>query len=190
MGEILLHYPDIPVYGPHETANKGCTQQVRGHDEITVLGMTFSVLDVPGHTLGHIAYYATPYLFCGDTLFSAGCGRIFEGTPEQMYASLQLIAQLPDNTLICCAHEYTESNLRFARYVLPENKEIETYQKQVHELRLKHQPSVPSLLKIEKEINPFLRCYDNDLQRNLGFENQPNKTWQVFARLRDMKDSF
>lgn len=190
VGELLQHYPDIPVYGPQETANKGCTQQVRGHDEITVLGMTFSVLDVPGHTLGHIAYYATPYLFCGDTLFSAGCGRIFEGTPEQMYASLQLIAQLPDNTLVCCAHEYTESNLRFARYVLPENKEIETYQKQVHELRLKHQPSVPSLLKIEKEINPFLRCYDNDLQRNLGFENQPIKTWQVFARLRDMKDSF
>ncbi|TBL99108.1 hydroxyacylglutathione hydrolase [Hafnia paralvei] len=190
VGEILQNYPDITVYGPQETVNHGCTQQVQGHDEITVLGLNFSVLDVPGHTLGHIAYYAMPYLFCGDTLFSAGCGRIFEGTPEQMYASLQLIAQLPDNTLICCAHEYTESNLRFARYVLPENKEIETYQKQVKELRLKHQPSVPSLLKMEKEINPFLRCYDNDLQRNIGFENHPNETWQVFARLRDMKDSF
>lgn len=95
------------------------------------------MIAVPGHTLGHIAYYSKPYLFCGDTLFSAGCGRLFEGTPEQMYTSIQQLAQLPDETLICSAHEYTLANLKFARSLLPSDQDIATYQQQIMQLRAK-----------------------------------------------------
>lgn len=190
VAEIVRHYPDLAVYGPQETADKGCNRVVGDRDVVSVLGMDFSVMAVPGHTAGHIAYYGSPYLFCGDTLFSGGCGRLFEGTAEQMFDSLQRLAQLPDNTLVCCAHEYTLSNLRFARYVLPEDLQIKTYQQQVERMRSKEQPSVPSLLQTEREINLFLRCHDIDLQKKLGFILPPEKTWQVFARLRGMKDSY
>ncbi|WP_420299631.1 hydroxyacylglutathione hydrolase [Edwardsiella tarda] len=190
VAEIVQAYPDLPVYGPAETREAGCNQVVADNDRLSLLGLEVTVLAVPGHTLGHVAYYSAPYLFCGDTLFSAGCGRLFEGTAQQMFDSLQRILQLPDNTLVCCAHEYTESNLRFARHVLPQNRRIETYQQHAAALRAKHQPTVPTTLQIEKEINPFLRCYNDDLQRNVGFPTQPNEIWRVFACLRDMKDSF
>lgn len=190
VGEIVRRYPDLPVYGPEETVGKGCTRVVGDREVIRVLETEFNVLAVPGHTLGHVAYYAAPYLFCGDTLFSAGCGRIFEGTAQQMYASLQRLSQLPDNTLICCAHEYTLGNLRFAHHVLPRDIRITTYQQQVESIRAKQQPSVPSLLEKEWVINPFLRCHDIDLQKQLGITGPQKETWQVFARLRNLKDSF
>lgn len=190
VAEIVRHYPDLTVYGPQETVGKGCNRVVGDRASISVLGMNFTIMAVPGHTAGHIAYYAAPYLFCGDTLFSAGCGRLFEGTAQQMYDSLQHLAQLPDNTLVCCAHEYTLSNLRFARHVLPEDSQIETYQKQVELIRSKGQPSVPSLLQTERSINLFLRSHDTDLQEKLGFTIPPENAWQVFARLRIMKDNF
>lgn len=190
VAEIVRTYPELPVYGPAETQGLGCTQVVNDHDTLSLLGLPISVMALPGHTLGHVGYYCAPYLFCGDTLFSAGCGRLFEGTPQQMFDSLQRIMSLPDDTLVCCAHEYTESNLRFARHVLPQNQTIETYQQHVALLRSKQQPTLPSTLRIEREINPFLCCYNNDLQRNVGFSTQPNEIWQVFACLRDMKDHF
>ncbi|UDG81445.1 Hydroxyacylglutathione hydrolase [Candidatus Profftia lariciata] len=190
VSDILQHYPDIPVYGPLETINKGCNRPIIKYNKITILDIVFKILHTPGHTLGHLTYYAMPYLFCGDTLFSAGCGRIFEGTPQQMYYSLQLIAQLPNNTLICCAHEYTQLNLKFARSVLSKNQYIKQYQKKINQLRLNNQASVPSLLSIEKKINPFLRCYDNALELNYRLGNKPNHLWEIFARLRKMKDQF
>ncbi|WP_216782735.1 hydroxyacylglutathione hydrolase [Candidatus Profftia tarda] len=188
--DILEQYPNIPVYGPLETLNKGCTSPVLANDKIIALDIIFQVLYVPGHTLGHLAYYAVPYLFCGDALFSAGCGRILEGTPQQMYSSLQIIARLPNNTLICCAHEYTESNLRFARFVLSKNKSIQEYQRKVRTLRFQNQPTLPSSLKLEKDINPFLRCHDNDLELNISCSNRPDSAWKIFALLREMKDLF
>lgn len=186
VAEIIASYPDITVYGPQETADKGASVIVKGDDDITINNRYFRIIAVPGHTLGHIAYYSAPYLFCGDTLFSAGCGRIFEGTTEQMYQSIQKLAQLPDDTLICCAHEYTLSNIKFAKHILPENRNINTRQRQVIELRAKNQPSVPTTLRLERLINLFLLCDDIDLQKKLRM-SIPIK---IFAKLRAIKDTF
>ncbi|HEI8867251.1 hydroxyacylglutathione hydrolase [Serratia sp. AKBS12] len=190
VAQIVAQYPALPVYGPQETANKGATTLVEDRDIITVSGREYRVIAVPGHTLGHVAFYSAPYLFCGDTIFSAGCGRLFEGTAEQMYYSFQQLAQLPDNTKICCAHEYTVSNLKFARAILPEDRQIETYQQQVMALRAKNQPSVPTTLQLERKINLFLRCHDTDLQKKLGFDSPPEQLHSVFSELRLRKDSF
>lgn len=190
VAEILQQYPDLPVYGPQETRDKGANRLVNGGDELQLTLGTFGVIAVPGHTLGHVAYYRKPYLFCGDTLFSAGCGRLFEGTAQQMYQSFQQIAALPDDTLICCAHEYTLSNLKFSRAVLPEDRSIATYQKQIEQIRAKNQPSLPVLLSSEREINLFLRCHDIDLQNKLGFTIPQNDLSLVFAELRRLKDRF
>lgn len=190
VAELVRQYPELKVYGPEETRSKGAQIIVKQGDEVNVDTITFKVSEVPGHTIGHIAYYSEPYLFCGDTLFSAGCGRIFEGTAKQMYQSLQKLALLPDSTKVCCAHEYTLSNLRFAHSVLPENIEIETYQQQIELLRTQGQASVPTELQLERKINLFLRCHEVDLQRKLGMNNPSIETWQVFERLRSMKDNY
>ncbi|MDR0805610.1 MAG: hydroxyacylglutathione hydrolase [Enterobacteriaceae bacterium] len=190
VAELVKRYPALSVYGPEETRSKGAQFIVKQGDTITAAGMNFSVIDVPGHTLGHVAFYCAPHLFCGDTLFSAGCGRIFEGTPEQMYHSLEKLAALPDETKVCCAHEYTLSNLRFANFVLPEDSEIETYKKQVEQLRAENQASVPTELQFERKINLFLRCQQIDLQRKLGIIDPTIEIWQIFARLRAMKDNY
>ncbi|SQJ28387.1 Hydroxyacylglutathione hydrolase [Serratia rubidaea] len=190
VAQIVAQYPALPVYGPQETADKGATQVVKGGDTIDVGGRNYQVMAVPGHTLGHIAFYSAPYLFCGDTLFSAGCGRLFEGTAEQMYHSLQQFMQLPDNTLICCAHEYTLANLKFARAILPQDRQIETYQQQVEALRAKGHPSLPTTLQLERKINVFLRCHDTDLQKELGFNSPPDDLASAFSELRRRKDTF
>jgi hydroxyacylglutathione hydrolase len=130
---------------------------LRGGETISVLGQQVSVLAVPGHTLGHLAYYVPGALFCGDTLFGAGCGRLFEGTPAQMSQSLASISDLPDATLVYCAHEYTEANLRFAMAVEPLNRALQDRVKRVAELRAAGLSSVPSTLAEEKATNPFLR---------------------------------
>lgn len=188
--QLVAQYPSLVIYGPQETADKGATQIVKDGDLLAINGWEFSVFAVPGHTLGHVAYYSAPYLFCGDTMFSAGCGRLFEGTPEQMYQSFQRISQLPDETLICCAHEYTLSNLKFSRAILPQDRLIETYQQQVEAIRAKQQPSVPTTLQLERKINLFLRCHDTDLQKKLGFNSPPEKLHSVFSELRLRKDNF
>ncbi|PVZ78172.1 hydroxyacylglutathione hydrolase [Serratia sp. S1B] len=188
--EIISHYPDLAVYGPHETVNKGANHLVSEGDILNIGGRQFTVIEVPGHTLGHLAFYSAPYLFCGDTLFSAGCGRLFEGTAEQMYDSFQRLAQLPDETLICCAHEYTLSNLKFASAILPLDDQIRTYQKKVEILQSKGEPSVPTTLQLERQINPFLRCHDTDLQKEIGFNLPPEHLHAVFSELRQRKDVF
>jgi len=154
------------------------------------------VLQVPGHTRDHLAFYLEHQalennaLFCGDTLFSAGCGRLFEGTPEQMFDSLNRIAQFSPQTAVYCAHEYTLSNLKFARFIEPDNPDLSAYQKQVEQMRAKGQPSLPSSIGIELKINPFLRCDELKplVEQRVG-KTLPNDV-QVFTQLRQLKDSF
>ena len=147
------------VFGPEIESITGCNHPLTGGESIQVLGQEIKVLAVPGHTLGHLAYYVPGVLFCGDTLFGAGCGRLFEGTPAQMHNSLAQIAALPDDTLIYCAHEYTEANLRFAQELEPLNQDIQDRVKRVAELRAEGKSSVPSSLREEKASNPFLRTH-------------------------------
>ncbi|MCA0241267.1 MAG: hydroxyacylglutathione hydrolase [Proteobacteria bacterium] len=150
------------VYGPaREDIPKPFTP-LREGDVVGVLGLRFQVIDVPGHTAGHIAYAQldeprAPLLFCGDTLFSAGCGRLFEGTPAQMLASLHKLAALPADTRVCCTHEYTLSNLKFAAAVEPANAQVRTHTQHCESLRAAGQPTLPSTLALELQINPFLR---------------------------------
>ncbi|MFC0139909.1 hydroxyacylglutathione hydrolase [Erwinia mallotivora] len=188
--KLVEKYPQLVVYGPAETLSKGATQVVSEGEKVTVLGMEFSVLDTPAHTLGHISYFSFPYLFCGDTMFSAGCGKLFEGTPQQMYESFQKINSLPAETLICCAHEYTLSNLEFCRSLLPHDVEIERYHHKIKELRAKNGISLPTKLAFERKINIFLRTHEIELQRIIGYETSPSQPWQVFATLRQKKDHF
>lgn len=188
--ELREAYKNLPVFGPRETEKCGATHLVHEGERLTLLNSEFSVFSVPGHTLGHIAYYSAPYLFCGDTLFSAGCGRIFEGTPKQMYESIMKIAALPDDTLICCAHEYTLSNITFAHDIWPEEPTIAAYLSEIIRLRKKSQSSLPTTLGEERKINLFLRCHEIDLQRKIHNEPGNIENWQVFAQLRSKKDCF
>ena len=160
------------------------------------MGLRFRVIDVPGHTAGHIAYVCedvngAPLLFCGDTLFSGGCGRLFEGTPAQMLASLEKLAALPGSTRVCCAHEYTLSSLRFARTVEPDNAELSAYQERAQALRRQHLPTLPSSIRLEKSVNPFLRTHlpqvaDAVKRRDANAHDAVS----VFAALRTWKDQF
>lgn len=164
--EICNHFPELRVYGPHETDNKFSQISVKNGDKLVIGGLEWQVFATPGHTPGHISYYSTPYLFCGDTMFSAGCGRLLGGTSKQMYQSLQRLATLPDETLVCAAHEYTLSNLEFARSILPEDHDIHSYERKVRKMHEKKQSSLPSTLGLERKINLFLRCGDIDLKKN------------------------
>ncbi|EPN41584.1 hydroxyacylglutathione hydrolase, partial [Pseudomonas syringae pv. actinidiae ICMP 18807] len=158
--------------------------------------LEFVVHAVPGHTLGHIAFYhedaTAPLLFSGDTLFAAGCGRLFEGTPEQMHTSLERLAALPDSTLIYCAHEYTLSNLRFAQAVEPDNQDIAERLAQVTLLRSENRISLPSSLALEKRTNPFLRTGETSVKEKADERSGGQNTSQsaVFASLRAWKDKF
>ena len=158
IAELVARHP-VPVYGPAREAGEVVTHPLTDGARVTLpaLGVYFMVLEVPGHTLGHISYYRPGVLFCGDTLFGAGCGRVFEGTMAQMHASLARLIDLPPETLVYCAHEYTQSCLRFAHTVEPDNAAIATRAADVAELRAAGQPSVPSTLAEELATNPFLR---------------------------------
>ena len=148
------------------------------------------VFDVPGHTSGHIAYWFSDSkaLFCGDTLFAMGCGRLFEGTPAQMWNSLSKLKVLPGDTRVFCAHEYTQANGRFALSVEPENRELQARMQEVDRLRADGVPTVPSTIAVELKTNPFLRPDSPGLQRTIGLEGQDLVA--VFARTRELKDSF
>ncbi|MDI9277600.1 hydroxyacylglutathione hydrolase [Pantoea sp. EABMAA-21] len=190
VAELLQHYPDIAVYGPEETADKGAKHIVSENDEFTLLGLDFRVIATPGHTLGHISYFSSPYLFCGDTMFSGGCGRLFEGTAEQMFDSFQKLNQLPADTLICCAHEYTLSNMKFAAAILPHDTKILARYQQIKDLRAENRITLPTKLALERDINLFLRTQDADLQKALGTNVASSPLWQTFADLREKKDRF
>lgn len=159
--ELLQHY-DIPVYGPALEQISAVTHPLQDGETVqlplhTPAPARFRVMLVPGHTRGHIAYYGHGMLFCGDTLFMAGCGRLFEGTAAQMHASMEQIAALPDETLIYCAHEYTLDNLAFARVVEPDSQALQQRLEESHRLRDQGLPTVPATLTTEKQSNPFLR---------------------------------
>jgi hydroxyacylglutathione hydrolase len=152
-----------PVYGPAREDIPRPFVPLSDGDAIDVLGRRLEVIDVPGHTAGHIAYLHRPgagpaTLFCGDTLFSAGCGRLFEGTPGQMHESLSRLAALPADTQVCCTHEYTLSNLRFAAAVEPDNAERRAHESRCQALRAQGTPTLPTSIGLERMINPFLRC--------------------------------
>ena len=194
----LRQHSGCPVYGPaQETMPEPLTRLADGA-HVQALGLDFQVLDVPGHTAGHIAYYctpagATPLLFCGDTLFSGGCGRLFEGTPAQMLHSLDRLSALPDDTRICCAHEYTLSNLQFACAVEPDNATLLHYSGACQKLRAAARPTLPALLSIERAINPFLRAREPQVALAAqGFQADIdcNDATAVFAALRQWKNEF
>lgn len=182
------------VFGPENERIKDRTQAVSATltPHINTLGLSFDVIDVPGHTAGHVAYYGNQWLFCGDTLFSGGCGRLFEGTPAQMWQSLSKLCALPDNTEVYCAHEYTQSNLAFAAAVEPENEALTSYIRSVAQCRSQGLPTIPSNIKQEKQINPFLRCAEPSVQLIASQRaNKPLSTpEQVLAEIRAWKDNF
>lgn len=184
----------VPVYGPAAEAARisGLTQALREDDRISVLGLDFTVWEVPGHTLGHIAFVEKDFVLCGDTLFSAGCGRLFEGSPQQMHHSLSRFLELPDATLVYCTHEYTLANLAFAIAVEPESKAVQDQIARVRGLREQNLPSLPSCMRLERAINPFLRTREPSVAhaaaRHAGREL--NSPVDVFAALRKWKDGF
>lgn len=158
----LLSMTKVPVYGPDSASIPQVSHTLTEGERITLANTQFTVLEIPGHTLDHIAYVAKPVgqdplVFCGDTLFTAGCGRIFEGTAAQMYQSLEKLNQLPEDTLIYCAHEYTLNNLAFASALEPHNQAIQSKVTEDIQKRQKNIPTVPSTIKVERETNPFLR---------------------------------
>lgn len=198
---LLQQSPGIPVWGPKNETIPSKTVAVQAGDEVSLSfqneALSFRVFDVPGHTAGHVAFYAaqyaaSPLLFCGDTLFSAGCGRLFEGTPEQMHASLSQLKSLPDNTLVCCTHEYTTANLAFAHAVEPDNPAIAAHIAKVAGLRAENLPSLPSNIATEKQINPFLRADEESVMATLASNcgQRPTSEVDSFAKLRAWKDSF
>lgn len=190
VAELLQRYPQLEVYGPQETAAKGAQHIVHEGETVTLLGLPFQVIATPGHTLGHISYYSAPYLFCGDTMFSGGCGRLFEGTAEQMFHSFQKLNKLPADTLLCCAHEYTLSNMKFAAAILPHDPKILARYQEIKDLRAENRTTLPTKLALEREINLFLRTQDSDLQKALAINVESAPLWQTFAELRNKKDQF
>ncbi|PWB37321.1 hydroxyacylglutathione hydrolase [Pseudomonas sp. NDM] len=180
------------VYGPASERIPACDVALKDNDSVSVLGWDFDVYAVPGHTLGHIAYYHHGLLFCGDTLFAAGCGRLFEGTPEQMYHSLSRLAALPEDTLVYCTHEYTLSNLKFAAAVEPGNPHTAARLEKVIQQRQNGVMTVPSTLALEKLTNPFLRTSETLVTQKVdereGAQNRAPS--EVFAVLRAWKDTF
>jgi hydroxyacylglutathione hydrolase len=192
--ELLMKYPNLKVYGPNNNVDLIKSRLVDG-ELINVIGINFEVIEIPGHTLDHIAYYAninnSPILFCGDTLFAGGCGRVFEGTFDQMYESLMKLKKLPKNTRIYCGHEYTVNNLKFAKVVEPDNIDLITRYNEALKLRKNNIPTLPSTISIELKTNPFLRAEENNVQKIIsnkfktGFSEK-----EIFSALRQWKDNF
>ncbi len=174
---------------------KGEADQVPGIDQAVGDGDTFKlgtvevrVLDTPGHTKGHITYWipSEKVAFVGDTLFAMGCGRVFEGTPQQMWASLEKIAALPPDTLLYCGHEYTMANAKFSLTIEPENAELQARAKEVEALRARGEPTLPTRVDVELATNPFLRATSPAIRKRLHLEAAPD--WQVFAEVRERKN--
>lgn len=203
VAKLIVSHSDkgeIPVYGPAGEAIEHLTHRVHQGDRVVIdyPPLNVSVIDVPGHTAGHIAYFqetdpqGTPHLFCGDTLFASGCGRLFEGTPAQMLNSLDALAALPDTTLIHCAHEYTLSNIRFARAAEPGNAALAEWQEKAQKLRAAGEPTLPTTLAHERLANPFLRSDSEEIRATLAaqFERPVRDRLDAFTLLRGWKDKF
>lgn len=191
--DLLRRYP-MPVYGPAREPIPARTHALQEGDRVRVPGtaIELAVLDTPGHTSGHIAYTAPGLLFCGDTLFSAGCGRLFDGTAAQLHESLERLAALPEDTAVYCAHEYTLDGLRFAAAVEPSNADVLAHRAWAGERRAAGRPTLPSTIGLERRINPFLRCGQPSVQRAVAAHcgHELSGLVNVFAELRRWKDGF
>lgn len=187
---VALH--GCPVFGPGNEGIAAVSRPVGDGDliELAAPAVRFQVISVPGHTRGHLAYYGHGHLFCGDTLFSCGCGRLFEGTAAQMHQSLMRLAALPQDTWVCCAHEYTLANIALARSIDPSNPELQTWAEEALRLRNLGRPTLPVPLGRELKVNPFLRCHKPQIK--IAAEHWAGRLLQhpaeVFAALREMKD--
>jgi hydroxyacylglutathione hydrolase len=185
---------DVPVVGPQSESIPERSRSVGGGDRVALpeLGLEFAVFDIPGHTRGHIAYFGHGALFCGDTLFSAGCGRLFEGTPAQMQNSLATLRGLPGETRVYCGHEYTLNNLRFALTVEPDNGAAREYLETAKHLRAGNKPTLPSTLSLEIAVNPFLRWDAPTVQKSAEARAgcPLDNPVEVFAAIRKWKDGF
>jgi len=192
--KLLRSYPKTPVFSSQHDRISSTTNCVQENDVIQLKNWptTFHVIDIPAHTTGHIAYYTKPFLFCGDTLFTGGCGRVFEGTPEQMLASLKKLTSLPDETAVYCGHEYTEKNLAFAVQVDQKNIDLEKRYRETKKLREKNEITVPSTMALEKATNPFLRCNQKNIIATLEMRTQKKLQTEaaVFAAMREWKNNF
>jgi hydroxyacylglutathione hydrolase len=194
IAELVNTYGEIPIYGPHNPNIALVNKRLSNGDSVSLkdLALSFKIIEIPGHTLDHIAYFGEGMLFCGDTLFSAGCGRLFEGTPEQMYHSLNQLAALPADTKVYCAHEYTLANINFALAVEPKNTALLEHHHWAKQQRAAELSTLPSSIEQERAINPFLRCDE------VGVKQALKQHWQMsfdtnehtFAALRRWKDQF
>ena len=190
----LVKINELEVYGPVNNID-GINHRLTDKDKISIIGIDFDVISIPGHTLDHIGFYSAnannPILFCGDTLFAGGCGRIFEGTYEQMFHALKKITKLPTNTNIYCGHEYTLSNLKFALEADDTNKELIEEFKKVKNKINSNIPSLPTTLDKELKVNPFLRCDNINIQNKIIEKFKvSNNELEVFTALRKWKDNF
>ena len=194
--EKLTDIYGCEVYGPDGGHIKGIGVTIQDNQEFMITDVTFKAFATPGHTLDHLSYYvaddSNPLLFCGDTMFSGGCGRLFEGSPKQMHTSLSRLAELPGKTKVFCTHEYTESNLRFAIAVEPNNRHIKDKFEEVQELRRKDLETLPSTISEELNINPFLRCNQNDVINSAESycKTQLSESHEVLGAIREWKDNF
>lgn len=196
--ELLRHFPEAIVHGPSTPKIETVTECMQEGDVFELLQRRFEVLAVPGHTLDHIAYHVPAsgedcgVLFCGDTLFAAGCGRLFEGTPDLMYQSLQKFSRLPASTQVYCAHEYTVANLQFALAAEPDNAAISERLTEALAIRAAGKPTLPSTMDMELRTNPFLRCHIQFTGRKAKISAMENASSEVevFAALRRWKDNF
>lgn len=192
---LLAQWPEARLYAPAAEpmpAPGGLALQEGDRVQLAELGLELSVMAVPGHTLGHIAYHGQGLLFCGDTLFSGGCGRLFEGSPQQMHQSLSRLAALPDETRVYCTHEYTQANLAFCHAVEPNNPELKKYLQKVAKLRQQGIPTLPSSIGLEKAVNVFLRPHLAGVRAAARHHAMAalNEDVEVFAALRRWKDDF
>ena len=192
VAELRRQWPRLRVFGPVDERIGLEHEQVADGDRVQLSGFDLSVMAVPGHTRSHIAYFGHNHLFCGDMLFSLGCGRMFEGTPAQMLASLKRMAALPPQTWVCCGHEYTLANAVFARHVDPTNAALQRRQQEAMDMRSRSRPTVPAVLANELQCNPFLRTGEavirDAVAAHLG--QFPADEVDVFAGLRRWKDGF
>jgi hydroxyacylglutathione hydrolase len=200
--DLLERWPSLPVYAPHDPRIPHATQRVGDGDHVVVspndddAEWTFEVIAVPGHTRSHIAYFGhnegQTLLFCGDTLFSLGCGRLFEGTPEQMLASLDRLAALPGESRVCCTHEYTLSNAAFASIVEPDNPDLRARIAEARAQRAGGSPTLPTTLARECATNPFLRCDTPAVRTAVAAQlgRMPVERAETFAALRRWKDGY
>ena len=191
---LKLKYPKVTAYGPRGGHIEGLDKQVSEGDRFKLSGIKqeISVLETPGHTLDHLTYVCDGHIFCGDTLFSAGCGRLFEGSAAQMHASFQKLLVFPDDTLLYGGHEYTVSNMTFARHIEPDNPVLKQEEARIQALRESDTPSLPTSIALEKKINPFVRVSEPIIktiaEKKVG---RPLSSLEdVFAILRSWKDSF